>query len=178
MNAAMKPPKPWLETLRLSLRDFCAGDADDLYRLDSDPRVMKYIGDGKPASRARVLQLLSRTIAYPRLYPDLGIWHASRRDTGEFIGWLSLKYAGRSPDIEVGYRLVPGAWGKGFATEGASALVAFGFEDLTLERIIGLTHPGNEASQRVLMKAGLSPVGWGDYYDQRLKVFAATRERR
>jgi RimJ/RimL family protein N-acetyltransferase len=171
-------PRPWLETLRLELRDFGARDFDDLYRLDSDPRVMKYIGDGKPASRARVLQLLSRTIAYPRLYPDLGIWHASRRDTGEFIGWFSLKYAGRSPDVEVGYRLVPQAWGQGFATEGATALVGYGFDDLTLDRIIGVTHQGNAASQRVLLKAGLSPVGWGRYYDQRLKVFAASRQAR
>jgi len=112
-------------------------------------------------------------IAYPRLYPGLGIWHASRRDTGAFVGWFSLKYAGRSPDIEVGYRLVPAVWGKGYATEGATALVDYGFDDLDLDRIIGVTHPGNRASQRVLLKAGLEDAGWGRYYEHRLRLFAA-----
>ena len=82
-------------------------------RLDRDPRVMKYIGNGKPSTRDGVA---ARARAHPRairrLYPDLGIWHASRRDTGAFIGWFSLKYAGKSPDIEVGYRLLPDAWGQ------------------------------------------------------------------
>ena len=40
-------------------------------------------------------------------------------------------------------------------------------------RIIGVTHPGNKASQRVLMKAGLEDAGWGRYYDQRLRLFVA-----
>ena len=166
-------PAPWLETLRLEFRDFVAADLDDLYRLDSDPRVMKYIADGKPASRIAVLQALARIIRYPALYPDLGVWRASRRDTGAFVGWFSLKYAGSSPDIEVGYRLLPQAWGQGFATEGARALVDYGFDDLDLDRIIGVTHPGNKASQRVLLKAGMADIGWGRYYDRRLRLFAA-----
>jgi len=166
-------PSPWLETLRLELRAFVAADFDDLYRLDSDARVMKYIGDGQPAPRVAVMRMLSRFVRYPDLYPDLGIWRASRRDTGAFIGWFSLKYAGKSADIEVGYRLVPQAWGLGFATEGTRALVDYGFDDLDLDRIIGVTHPGNKASQRVLMKAGLDDIGWGRYYDRRLRLFAA-----
>ena len=166
-------PAPWLETLRLALREFVAADFDDLYRLDSDPRAMQYIADGKPASRAAVMRFLARIIRYPVLYPDLGIWHASRRDNGAFIGWFSLKYAGKSPDIEIGYRLLPEAWGQGFATEGARALVDYGFDDLDLDRVIGVTHPGNKASQRVLLKAGLVDIGWGRYYDRRLRLFAA-----
>ena len=171
--SAKNLPAPWLETLRLALREFVAGDFDDLYRLDSDPRVMKHIADGKPASRVAVLRSLARIIRYSALYPDLGIWHASRRDNGAFIGWFSLKYAGKSPDIEVGYRLLPEAWGQGFATEGARALVDYGLDDLDLDRIIGITHPGNRASQRVLLKAGLIDIGWGHYYDRRLRLFAA-----
>lgn len=171
--SASTAPTPWLQTLRLDLRDFVTGDFDDLYRLDSDPRVMKYIAGGKPASRVALLQTLVRIIRYPALYPDLGVWRASRRDTGAFIGWYSLKYAGKSPDIEVGYRLLPQAWGQGFATEGARALVDYGFDDLDLDRIIGVTHPGNKASQRVLRKAGMADVGWGRYYNRRLRLFAA-----
>jgi ribosomal-protein-alanine N-acetyltransferase len=171
--SAKTPPAPWLETLRLELRDFVPADFDDLYRLDSDPHVMKYIADGKPMSREAVAKALRRIIRYPSFYPELGIWRASRRDTGAYIGWFCFKYAGKSVDVEVGYRLLPEAWGRGFATEGARALVDYGFDDLGIDRIIGVTHPGNRASQRVLLKAGLADAGWGRYYDQRLRLFVA-----
>ena len=82
--------------------------------------------------RDLVAKAFRRVLRYPSLYPDLGAWHASRRDTGAFIGWFCLKYAGKSADVEVGYRLLPEAWGRGFATEGAQALVDFGFDELGL----------------------------------------------
>ena len=177
MNAKDRPA-PWLETLRLELSVFVAGDLDELYRLDRDPRVMKYIANGKPASREATAQRLRRFVRYPTLYPDLGVWRAARRDNGAYIGWFALNYAGKTTDVEVGYRLLPEAWGRGFATEAAKALVDYGFDDLGLDRIIGVTHPGNKASQRVLQKAGLEDVGWGRYYDRRLRLFAAERNAR
>ena len=169
-------PAPWLETLRLSMRNFTLDDFDDLYALNSDLRVMKYIADGTVSTRDEVAGALRRFVRYPTLYPDLGIWHTSRRDTGAFIGFFALNYAGRSTDIEVGYRLLHNAWGLGLATEGATALVHYGFDDLGLDRIIGVTAPGNKASQNVLMKAGLADQGWGRYYNRRLRLFAAERE--
>ena len=177
MNARVESGIPWLETLRIQLRGFVAADLPDLVRLDSDPRVMKYLAGGKPASRDVIAATLRRIIRYPALYPDLGIWRASRRDTGAFIGWFSLKYAGKSADVEIGYRLRPEAWGRGFATEGARALVGYGFDDLGLSRIIGVTHRDNLASQRVLMKAGMTDLGWGRYYDRRLRLFAVDNPR-
>jgi RimJ/RimL family protein N-acetyltransferase len=176
MKTRTRTPTPWLETLRLAMREFTPDDFDDLFGLDTDPRVMRYISRGKPATRMDVENSLRRILRYPTLYPDLGIWHTSRRDTGAFIGWFSLKYAGNSPDIEIGYRLRHDAWGRGYATEGATALAHYGFDDLGLQRIIGVTHPGNKASQRVLMKAGLADIGWGRYYDFRLRLFAAERD--
>ena len=170
------PPKPWLETLRLSMRNFTRDDFADLYALNSDPRVMKFIADGKPSTRDEVARALRRFVRYPTLYPDLGIWHTSRRDTGAFIGFFALNYTGKSADIEIGYRLLRNAWGLGFATEGATALAHYGFDDLGLNRIIGVTLPGNQPSQRVLMKAGLTDQGWGRYYDRRLRLFAAERD--
>jgi RimJ/RimL family protein N-acetyltransferase len=170
-------PAPWLETLRLEMRAFVAADLPDLARMNSDASVMRYV-TGKPEQPHETVAALRRAMRYTSLYPDLGIWRTSRRDTGAFIGWFSLKYAGKSPDIEIGYRMVPDAWGLGFATEGARALASYGFDDLDLDRIIGVTHRDNVASQRVLMKAGLKDVGWGRYYDRRLRLFAATNPRR
>jgi len=68
------------------------------------------------------------------------------------------------------------AWGQGFATEGATELVRYGFDDLGVDRIIGVTHPDNRASQRVLMKAGLADAGFvRRYYGVRLRLFVAER---
>jgi RimJ/RimL family protein N-acetyltransferase len=166
--------EPWLTTLRLDLREFAPGDVDEIVRLDGDKRVMKYIGDGRTHARDEIAGYwFPRMRRVARLYADLGIWRASRRDTGAFVGWFSLKYAGKSSDIEIGYRLVPEAWSRGFATEGAAALRDYGFDDVGLTRIIGVTHPRNLASQRVLTKIGMVDEGYGNYYDQRLRLFAA-----
>lgn len=155
------------------MREFTAADFDDMLRLDSDPRVLKYINDGKPMGRAKVEAAVKRVAGYYALYPGLGVWRAARRDDGSFVGWYCLKYCPPTTDVEVGYRLLFDAWGKGFATEGARALVDYGFGQLGLRRIIGVTHPGNKASQHVLQKSGLRDAGWGRYYNRRLRLFAA-----
>jgi RimJ/RimL family protein N-acetyltransferase len=169
----MKTPPPWLQTLRLDFREFVAADAPEIWRLDRDPDVMRYIGDGKPSTRAQVAARIRLVPRVYRLYPGLGTWRASRRDTGAFVGWFSLKYIPDTVEVEVGYRLLREAWGQGLATEGARELVRYGFDTVGLYRIIGITHPDNVASQNVLMKCGLAPAGWGRYYGQRLRVFVA-----
>ena len=161
-----------LDTERLKLREFRAVDTDALYRLDSDPRVMRYIGDGSVGTRASVAGTVARAMKYYRVFPGLGVWPTEARATGAFIGWFCLKYVPKTVEVEVGYRLLPEAWGRGYATEGARALVRYGFTELGLYRIIGLTHPDNAASQRVLQKAGLRDAGWGSYYGRKLRVFA------
>ena len=67
MTTGIRTPKPWLETLRLSMREFTPDDFDDLFGLDTDPRVMKYISRGKPATRAEVEDLIcEHSLMYSR----------------------------------------------------------------------------------------------------------------
>ena len=171
---ALAPP---VGTARIALRPFAPGDGGDLYSLDSLPEVMRYIGDGsvvtdRAASEAAIPTIVRRYAEHP----GTGSWHASRRDDGRFVGWVSLKHAGSAPDIEIGYRLMPHAWGQGIATELARAMVQRGFAEVGLDRIIGVTHPDNLASQHVLMKIGMRDEGWGRYYDRDLRLFAIRRE--
>lgn len=164
-------------TPRLALREFATADVDDLVALDSDPLVMRYIGDGSVSpGREAALGAIERVRRRYAEHPGTGVWHASRRDDGRFVGWISLKHCGDTPDIEVGYRLMAHAWGQGFATELARAMLRRGFAELGLARIIGVTHPDNLASQRVLLKAGLLDEGWGRYYDRDLRLFAQRRD--
>jgi RimJ/RimL family protein N-acetyltransferase len=174
MAARFGPPPA---TARLALRNFTEHDVDALHALDSDPRVMRYIGDGQPSTREEAEAAIGRVLRRYVEHPGQGVWHVSRRDDGRFIGWVSLKFAGDSPDVEVGYRLVHAAWGQGFATEAGAAMLARGFDVVGLDRIIGVTHAENAASQRVLMKIGMRDEGWGRYYDRDLRLFAIERER-
>jgi RimJ/RimL family protein N-acetyltransferase len=168
--------EPWLLTLRLALFEIARHHGNELYELDADPRVMQYIGAGHASTREQIDEVMRRLPRAYALYPGLGTWRATRRDDGDFIGWFALKYIPGTAEIEVGYRLRYGAWGSGYATEGARALVAYGFDDLGLHRIVGLTHPDNAASRQVLLKAGLADIGWGHYYTRRVRVFEAVRD--
>jgi len=170
--------EPWLLTLRLALFEITAEHCNELHELDSDPRVMRYIGSGRPSTRAQIEAAMRRLPRAYATYPGLGTWRAERRDSGDFVGWFALKYVPGTAEIEVGYRLRYGAWGRGYATEGARELVRYGFDDLGLYRIIGVTHPDNAASQRVLLKIGLVEAGWGRYYGRSLRVYEIVRDAR
>jgi RimJ/RimL family protein N-acetyltransferase len=167
--------RAWCVTRRLALSEITCDDGNELFELDADPRVMRYIGSGRISTRAQIDEALRRIPRAYALYPGLGTWRATRRDNGDFVGWFALKYIPGTTEVEVGYRLRFGAWGKGFATEGACALVRHGFDDLGLYRILGVTHPDNTASQRVLLKAGLVDAGWGHYYGRPVRVFERVR---
>ncbi len=77
-------------------------------------------------------------------------------------------------DIEVGYHLKPSAWGKGYATETAAALLEFAFEETALDRVLAVTGLSNHASQNVLRKAGLKDTGLRRAYGERLPGFEIT----
>lgn len=167
--------EPWLLTLRLALHEITHRHANELYELDADPRVMRYIGTGRASTREQIDAVMRRLPRAYAVYPGLGTWRATRRDDGDFVGWFALKYVPGTAEIEVGYRLRYAAWGRGYATEGARELVRYGFDDLGLHRIIGISHPDNAASQRVLLKTGLVDIGWGRYYGRAVRVFEAVQ---
>ncbi|MFF2191320.1 GNAT family N-acetyltransferase [Streptomyces sp. NPDC058157] len=151
----------FLKTDRLALRPFGVADADDLVALDGDPEVMRFINGGRPTSRRTV-----ETRVLPRLldvYPCWGTqayWAADEEATGTFLGWFEFRPLERdsSAVVELGYRLNRAAWGRGFATEGARALIDKGFTELGVERVTANTMAVNAASRRVMEKSGLSFV--------------------
>lgn len=149
----------FLETDRLVLRPATAADAADLLALDSDPAVMRYINGGRPTSAE---DIRDRTL--PRLLHDhactgtRGYWIARERDTGAFLGWFELRPLDEHDPavVELGYRLGRAAWGRGYATEGARALVDKGFTDLGAQRVTANTMAVNTGSRRVMEKTGLT----------------------
>lgn len=151
--------KVFLETERLVLRRFTEADADDLFDLDGDPEVMRFLTGGKPTPRDEIRdEALPRFLDYYERFAGFGYWAAVEKPTGEFLGWLALHppESGDPAEVELGYRLRRSAWGKGYATEGSRALIRKGFTDLGVRRVAAETMAVNTASRRVMEKAGLT----------------------
>jgi RimJ/RimL family protein N-acetyltransferase len=85
-------------------------------------------------------------------------------DRGEIIGAAGLQHLEGGPEVEVGYRFLKEHWGRGYATESALASLAFGFEELGLDRIVAVALGTNVASRRVLEKCGLEEIGLTNVY--------------
>jgi RimJ/RimL family protein N-acetyltransferase len=148
-----------LETERLVLRRFTEDDADNLFELDSDPDVMRFLSGGIPTPRAVIkTDILPRFLRYDEHAPGFGFWAAIDKATGDFIGWFSFRLSGQADPREVtlGFRLRKVAWGKGYATEGAGALIRKGFTELGVQRVVATTYQDNLASRRVMEKAGMT----------------------
>jgi RimJ/RimL family protein N-acetyltransferase len=150
-----------LETERLWLRRFTAGDVDLLVELDADPAVMRFLTGGRPTPRAEIeSDVLPAWLGYYERFDGYGFWAAIEKPGGAFIGWFHLRPRGERPasEPELGYRLCVAAWGKGYATEGSRALVDLAFRELGAERVSAETMAVNAASRRVMEKAGLRYV--------------------
>lgn len=160
---------PVLVTDRLVLHRFTSADVDGLLALDGDPAVMRFL-TRQTRTRAEIgAEVLPRFLAYHGQYRDFGFWAARTRVDGEFIGWFGLRpvtpadtameywadSAGDTSVVALGYRLRRSAWGRGYATEGARALVARALTELGVQEIVATTMAVNAGSRRVLEKAGL-----------------------
>jgi RimJ/RimL family protein N-acetyltransferase len=151
----------FLETQRLVLRRFTMADADDLVSLDADPDVMRFVTGGVPTSREEIKnEVLPAFLSYYQRYEGFGFWAAVEKATGEFLGWFHFRpHPGAVPaEIDLGYRLRKSAWGKGYATEGSRALIAKGFTEFGVQRVVAEARAVNTASRRVMEKAGLKLV--------------------
>ena len=154
----MRDPRDSLVTRRLALRRFTLDDLELLDRLNSDPQVMRYIGG--PIDRAKTEAMLKvRILEYYAEHPGLGMWATLERSSGACVGVHLLNHIQGESFIQVGYVLFPQHWGRGYATEMSLALLRYGFAELGLPQIVGITDLPNLESQRVLLKAGLRRNG-------------------
>ncbi|MFE2326154.1 GNAT family N-acetyltransferase [Streptomyces sp. NPDC059385] len=151
----------FLKTDRLELRAFGIDDADRLIALDGDPEVMRFITGGRPTSPETIhARTLPRLLHVYGCWDAQGYWAAHEAATGAFLGWFELRPLDEdSPAVvELGYRLSRAAWGRGYATEGARALIDKAFAELGVERVTANTMAVNTGSRRVMEKCGLSFV--------------------
>lgn len=151
-----------LETDRLILRPFVLTDDKDMFVLDSNPLVHRYLGEN-PVENIEQSQEVIAMVMNQYQTNGIGRWATIEKETGLFIGWSGLKFITKPENNKVnyhdiGYRLMPQFWGKGYATEATKVWLKYGFEQLDLTEIIGAAHEENKASRRVLEKCGLQFV--------------------
>ena len=146
-------PQFILETPRLIVRQYTMNDADDFFALNSNEDVMRYIRP--PKNKKECDAFLSQNINFYNTHPYMGRWATFEKKSKKFVGSLAIIPIEEDSDsIQIGYALMPFAWGKGYATE----LVQFGkkffFSKHNADVLYALTEQPNLASQKVLLKCG------------------------
>jgi ribosomal-protein-alanine N-acetyltransferase len=144
-----------IRTERLVLRQWREDDREPFAALNGDPVVMEHF----PATMTReqsdaFVDFNIATIAER----GWGLW-AVEAD-GAFIGFVGLNeprfQAHFTPAVEIGWRLARSAWGHGYATEAARAVLAYAFDELKLDEIVSFTTVENRRSRRVMERIGMS----------------------
>jgi [ribosomal protein S5]-alanine N-acetyltransferase len=145
--------KDAIETDRLRLRPFISDDMRFAFDWFADPMVRRFTPSGPDRSTE---QTSVRIANYEHHQSEHGFskWIIIERSSGRPIGDAGLLLLADYEWIDLGYRLAQPFWGKGLATEAASAWVQVGFGELKLDRLAAIVHPENHASIRVLEKLG------------------------
>ncbi|SDC06386.1 Protein N-acetyltransferase, RimJ/RimL family [Terribacillus halophilus] len=157
------------ETKRLFIRPYMTEDLPFLESLVSDPRVVRYIGNGKPRTKEGARLFFNWNLSHQ----PLGLQVLIEKETGKPIGHAGLvpQEVDGVMELEIGYWIAPNHWGKGFATEAAAA-----FKDIasTLgsKRVIALIYPDNTASCKVAEKLGMQVWKTIERHNKQVLVYA------
>lgn len=143
-----------LETERLIVRHLQADDLDEMDAICGDAELMRYVGDGQPISREQAQKWIEQSLENYRKR-GYGCSAVIDKSDGSFIGYCGLVYAHGSDDAEIIYVLKKAYWGRGLASEVASAMIEYGFTEHGLKRIIATIDPANLGSIRIVEKTGM-----------------------
>ena len=151
-------------TNRLLLRRWRPEDLEPFAALNADPRVVEFLPG--PLTRQESDGRAARIEAHFAEH-GFGVWAVEVPGVVSFAGFVGLSIprfqAHFTPCVEIGWRLAAEHWGRGYATEGAKATLAFGYDHLNLDEIVSFTVPDNVRSRRVMEKIGMTHDPAGDF---------------
>lgn len=162
---------PEIETVRLKLRHFTPEDFDDLFRLYSDPEVMKYLS---PRTREQTQASLCKHIQHWQEH-NFGMWAVIDKQSSKIIGRCGLGFLENTGEVELGYVFDKSYWNMGLATEASKATLKYGFLEVKLERIVAIAKPENIASVRVIQKVGMKYEKNAHHYGVDVIYYAVSR---
>lgn len=173
-RAGDHPGELFLETRRMRLTGLRHADLFDLVRLGRDLRVTRALLDAPVGDLHAAAALVEDANRIYRENPGYGLWRAGDRN-GRFLGFFSL-VCELDPDVVgIGVRLLPSAWGRGYALEGGEALCRHAFETLGLPRIEGLCLPENRTVPPLLARLGFVADGEAEQFGKRALRFSLAR---
>jgi RimJ/RimL family protein N-acetyltransferase len=146
-----------IETERLLIRPWREGDREEYLASCNSEAVTAHLGG--PAKVEHIDAALAR-IARSQDEQGFSFWAVERKSDGRFLGYCGLKLTNLpgtpvEKDIEIGWRLREDAWGQGYASEAAEAVLAWAWANLSVERIVSFTIPANAPSRRVMERIGM-----------------------
>jgi RimJ/RimL family protein N-acetyltransferase len=166
-----------LETVRLRLEPFALAHAGALSLMDSDPAVMRFIGDGSTKPLVETIAAIKRV---QDRWDRLGYswWTIFERSSGTAIGAACLQHLENMDEkpLEIGWRLRPASQSKGFATEAGRAIIEFGFGKIGANSLLAVTNPENVRSRKVMERLGMTFRGTETHYGQTCVVFVIERD--
>jgi len=159
-----------LESERLLLRSWRDEDVRQWVAMSADPRVMRFFPSTYEADRATVMAQTFRE----RLEADgYGWWVLEAKNVSPFVGVIALQKvpfeAHFTPAFEIGWRLKPEFWGRGYASEGSKLATLFAFDVLNLDEIVAMSAVQNIPSQRVMERLGMTHDPRDDFDNPRLE---------
>ena len=165
-----------LETERLVLGPWQRDDWIPFRPIATDPEVMRYITGGLPWSDEAIQSFVDRQV---NLYRERGYcrWKLVEKASGNLAGFCGVGFWRDRLDPEIGWWLARSHWGRGFATEAATAALRDIFERIQLNRVISVAMPANTASTRIMQKLGLEFQREFENEGVRLVEYAIHRSR-
>jgi RimJ/RimL family protein N-acetyltransferase len=143
------------ESTRLVCRRVIPSDVDAMAAVYGDADAMRWVDDGRPLDRRGCQQWIGVTL---RNYAVRGYGMSAllERASGEVIGFIGLVHPGGQSTPEIKYALKRAYWGMGYATEAVRTMLDHGAREFAMQHIIATVAADNVASQRVLLKAGMT----------------------
>ncbi len=158
------------------MRGFEPHDVEPLHAILADREVIRYMPRTEPWPIENVQKWTDKHWHHWE-ERGFGWWAVEFRESNELIGWCGLGVLDETEEVEVLYLLKRSHWGTGLATEAAKHSIDYAFNKLDIDIVIGLTHPDNIPSQRVLEKVGLSFISKAHYFGMELFRYTIDRKQ-
>ncbi|MCF7535393.1 GNAT family N-acetyltransferase [Pseudomonas petrae] len=173
MNPSFIP----LHTNRLILRELTPDDTPALAQILGDAEVMRYSVGGALSERATGEFIDWCRFSYSKR--GFGPWAVVEKSTSTLAGFcgLNAELVDEKDEIEIGYRLATGFWGKGLGTEAARSAVSYGFDQMRVSSLIAIVQPANFASVKVIQKLGFGGFVHSQYHRQGVRVYRMTAQQ-
>ena len=165
-----------IETKRLILREFQPKDWHQLAPILANPQVMKFSPTGILSASQTQGKIDSFITSYKAF--GFGKWAVIFKESNQLIGYcgIAIEQIDNINEREIGYRLEPNFWGKGLATEAASATIQYGFKQFKFPYILGIVEQANTASVRVLKKLGMKYENKTRFHGLKIDIYRLNAE--